>query len=69
MAWLVAFAPCGRCGRAFPHNPARVPTCAGQLVCRECFDSINLTRECLGMTPWPVPDGAYEAADTAEVWS
>jgi hypothetical protein len=56
-------APCYVCRRLFASNPDRVPSYAGEPICRPCLDAINRRREVIGEPEWVALPGAYEPAD------
>jgi len=65
-----ATGPCLICRRPFMFNPVLVPSHPWpppngpkQPICKTCVRLINEQRRQAGRDPFPVPDGAYAAAD------
>ena len=67
MAFMQCIGGCINCGRLFHFNPERVPsiTVNGQRepVCAACMDNANAKRKFLGLPPWPILPGAYDAEE------
>jgi hypothetical protein len=68
MSWMLAYAPCLRCGEFFGFNPRCVPTSSvltgrPEPLCRGCVDGINAIREALGLERQAIPVDAYEPAE------
>ena len=64
MGYMMLYAPCGVCGRAFGSNPDKVPSIRRESpVCKGCMETINAKRVALGREPFPIPADAYEPAE------
>jgi hypothetical protein len=60
-------APCYVCGATFASNPRRVPSYAGEPICRSCLEAVNRRRLELGEPAWIALPGAYEPAEEGEL--
>jgi hypothetical protein len=72
MGYAFMTAPCFVCKVIFCFNPIRVPSVRDsnnvrQGVCRNCVEAANVKRKELGLEPFPILDGAYEACDESEL--
>lgn len=68
MAWMSVIGPCIACGRVFSFHPERVPSSSAitgqrEPVCRPCMDRINGKRREMGLEPFEILDGAYDAEE------
>lgn len=56
---------CWACGRPFTFSPSRVPSLpvngSREPICQLCMDRANDRRRAMGLEPYPILPGAYEA--------
>lgn len=72
MGYALMTAPCFTCKTLFCFNPIRVPSVRDgdgvrQPICKDCIDAANAKRKQIGLEPFPIMDGAYEACDESEL--
>jgi hypothetical protein len=56
---MIGFAPCFCCKRVFPFDVDRVPSHAGQPICRSCFERVNAQKRARGLPEFRALPGAY----------
>lgn len=57
---------CLSCGRLFSYNPHLVPSSSAitgkrEPICPNCMGAINAKRRQMGLEPFPIMEGAYDA--------
>jgi len=72
MGYAFMTAECFTCRRIFCFNPVKVPSVRDangvrQPICKTCIDAANARRKEMGLEPFPILPGAYEACDEAEL--
>lgn len=72
MGFVTCITNCVNCHNPFGCNPNLVPSIrvngVREAVCRNCIETANVQRKEMGMEPFEIRDGAYEAADENEVF-
>jgi hypothetical protein len=68
VGYMTAIGPCISCGRIFSFNPDLVPSSTAitgqrEPVCEGCMKIINEKRKAMGLEPFEILPGAYDAAE------
>ncbi len=70
MSYMLAYGPCICCKRPFSYNPVTVPSTSAftgerEPVCHGCMDQLNARRRMMGLAPFPIIEGAYDAEEVS----